>query len=161
MCVFVLGGCALLDVDEQYGNFIPASAAAADQRPLAHEAVQQLVTFYPPARTRLELRQPTPDAFGQALLQLLRERGYALLEFNPVDDPTIEPVTSAGLPLRYVLDGMDGTGTENMYRLTLLVGDQSITRPYLAQDGRFVPAGYWSLFQSAPVIGRPTGVGSR
>jgi hypothetical protein len=47
---------------------------------------------------------------------------------------------SGGLPLRYVLDQ---AGDSNLYRLTLMVGNQSITRPYLAQDGTLAPAGYW------------------
>ena len=47
---------------------------------------------------------------------------------------------SGGLPLRYVLDQ---AGDSNLYRLTLMVGNQSITRPYLAQNGTFAPAGYW------------------
>ena len=34
-------------------------------------------------------------------------------------------------------------GDWNLYRLTLMVGNQSITRPYLAQNGTFAPAGYW------------------
>jgi len=38
---------------------------------------------------------------------------------------------------------LDQAGDSNLYRLTLLVGNQSITRPYLVQDGSFAPAGYW------------------
>jgi hypothetical protein len=30
---------------------------------------------------------------------------------------------------------LDQAGDSNLYRLTLMVGNQSITRPYLAQDG--------------------------
>ena len=73
-----LGGCA---TTSQYGNFV--QSAALDQQKLATDAVQQLATLYAPARTRLELQQATPDAFGQALVLTLRERGYALLEVNP------------------------------------------------------------------------------
>ena len=75
----MLTGCATTG---QYGNFVPPTAAV-DQQQLAREAVQQLAVLYPPAKTRLELQQATPDAFGQALVLTLRERGYALLEFNP------------------------------------------------------------------------------
>ena len=108
-----LGGCA---TTSQYGNFV--QSAALDQQKLATDAVQQLATLYAPARTRLELQQPTPDPFGQALVT----------------------AASGGLPLRYVLDQ---AGDSNLYRLTLMVGNQSITRPYLAQNGTFAPAGYW------------------
>ena len=140
--VIALGGCATTG---QYGNFVPPTATV-DQQQLAREAVQQLAVLYPPAKTRLELQQATPDAFGQALVLTLRERGYALLEFNPASakaqaTAASEPASPAALPLRYVLDQ---AGDSNLYRLTLLVGHQSITRPYLVQDGSFAPAGYWA-----------------
>lgn len=135
-----LAGCATTG---QYGNFVPA---AANQQQIATDAVQQLATLYPPAKTRFELHQATPDAFGVALVNSLRERGYALLELNPADKAQAAsapaPVeASAALPLRYVLDQ---AGATNLYRLTLLVGSQSITRPYLEENGSFVPAGYWA-----------------
>jgi hypothetical protein len=119
-------------------------SATVDQQKLASEAVKQLATLYPPAKTRFELQQATPDAFGAGLVKELRESGYALLEFNPeaakakasasAAAPAVEAPASAtkALPLRYVLDQ---AGTSNLYRLTLLVGNQSITRPYLEQDG--------------------------
>lgn len=134
-----LAGCATTG---QYGNFVPA---AANQQQIATDAVQQLATLYPPAKTRFELHQATPDAFGLALVNTLRERGYALLEFSPADQAKASAATApagapAALPLRYVLDQ---AGTTNLYRLTLLVGNQSITRPYLEENGSFVPAGYW------------------
>ena len=133
-----LAGCATTG---QYGNFVPA---AAGQQQIATDAVQQLATLYPPAKTRFELHQATPDAFGVALVNTLRERGYALLEFNPADkaQASAAPAEASGaLPLRYVLDQ---AGTSNLYRLTLLVGSQSITRPSLEENGTFAPAGYWA-----------------
>ena len=143
-----LGGCA---TTSQYGNFV--QSAALDQQKLATDAVQQLATLYAPARTRLELQQPTPDPVGQALVKSLRDKGYALLEYAPAGASTQAPASAAsqasapattaasgGLPLRYVLDQ---AGDSNLYRLTLMVGNQSITRPYLAQNGTFAPAGYW------------------
>lgn len=137
-----LVGCA---TTSQYGNFI--QSATLDQRRLAADAVQQLSTLYAPAHTRLELQQPTPDPFGQALVKSLRDKGYALQEFPPADAAPIttppQPaalVAPSGLPLRYVLDQ---AGDSNLYRLTLLVGSQSITRPYVIQNGSFAPAGYW------------------
>lgn len=115
--------------------------------------MKQLATLWPPAKTRFELQQATPDAFGAGLVKELRESGYAILEFNPEAAkakasassdaaPAVEAPASAtkALPLRYVLDQ---AGTSNLYRLTLTVGNQTITRPYLEQDGALVPAGYW------------------
>jgi hypothetical protein len=141
-----LAGCA---TTSQYGNFVPT---AANQQQIATDAVQQLVTLYLPAKTRFELHQVTPDAFGLALVNTLRERGYALLEFSPADQAEASAAAAvtvaaaptealAALPLRYVLDQ---AGATNLYRLTLLIGNQSLTRLYLEENGSFVPAGYWT-----------------
>ena len=120
-----LGGCAT----NQYGNFIPT---AVDQRQLAHEAVQQLITIWPPAKTRLEFKQPTPDIFGQTLVRELREQGYAVLEYSPAN-PTIGSTES--YPLSYLLDQSDNS----LIRLMLFIGDQSIGRMY---EGT-APVGNW------------------
>jgi len=150
LLALALGGCATTS-QSLYGNFV--QSAALDQQKLAADAVQQLATLYVPARTRLELQQPTPDAFGQALVKTLRDKGYALLEFVPAGapaqtsasassppSPAETPAVPGGLPLRYVLDQ---AGDSNLYRLTLMVGSQSITRAYLGQNGVFAPAGSW------------------
>jgi len=46
-----------------------------------------------------------------------------------------------GLSLRYILDQVNSL---NLYRVTLLVGHQSMTRAYLVQDSTVHPAGLWS-----------------
>jgi hypothetical protein len=49
--------------------------------------------------------------------------------------------------LRYVLDrAADG----DLYRVTLSVGDQSLARAYLAQNGAVHPAGAWVRRESQP-----------
>ena len=152
-----VAGCATHDstTSTPYGNFVQDSPAACD-RTMAADAVKRLIAVYPPARTRFDLRQITPDAFGTALVASLRARGYALLEYQPeqkVQDP-LEPAGQAPAPavaatikpsipaltLRYVLD-LDAAS--NLYRVTLLVGTQSLTRAYLAQNGSVAPAGAW------------------
>jgi len=77
---FVLGGCASKNTISNYGNFIPPSAVV-DQEKIADDVAQQLAAMYPPALTALELKQPAPDPFGQALVRLLRNKGYSLMEF--------------------------------------------------------------------------------
>ncbi|MDF1486018.1 conjugal transfer protein TrbH [Ramlibacter sp. H39-3-26] len=151
---FALSGCAT--PASPYGNFVQTVAAERQQQ-LADAAAQRLAALYLPAKTRLELQQPTPDAFGQFLVKALRDKGYALQEFDPAGakaqapqapqalasaptDVAGAPATPAVLPLRYVLDQATYS---NLYRLTLLVGDQSLTRPYLEANGAFTPAGYW------------------
>lgn len=150
LLALALGGCA---TTSPYGNFVQPPVTV-DQQQLAGDAARQLAALWPPAKTRFELQQPTPDEFGAGLVSNLRAGGYAVLEYAPPkaswtaaapDQKAGEPVavvtpTTAALPLRYVLDHDADTG---LFRLTLLVGSQSITRPYLAQNHALVPAGYW------------------
>ena len=136
-----LAGCA---TTSPYGNYL--QSATVDQQKLAGAAVKQLATLWPPAQTRFALQQATPDAFGAALVAALRESGYALLEFNPdaaqaKASAEAAPDAEAPVSLGYVLDP---AGDSNLYRLTLAVGTQSITRPYREQDGALVPAGSWA-----------------
>lgn len=138
----ILCGCATVP---QTGNFV----ADGDQAPIAADAVQQLASLYAPAHTQFALRQATPDAFGKALVQSLRERGYQIIEYveetthanranaaqqTPPADP---PGTTA---LRYVFDAAG----DDIYRLTLFVGNQTLSRPYTARGGVFTPTGAWS-----------------
>jgi hypothetical protein len=139
-----LAGCATPE-RSAYGNFTQSAPPAMEQT-LADDAVKQLAALYPPASTRLDLQQATPDAFGSRLVESLRAKGYALLEFKPGAKTAALPGTStdraagAGKPLRYILDQLDA----NLYRLTVRVGDQSITRAYApAQSGTLRPAGAW------------------
>ena len=48
--------------------------------------------------------------------------------------------TKTHLPLRYVFDQFIDT---NVYRVTIMIGNQSLTRPYAQQSDGFVPVGYW------------------
>lgn len=154
-----LAGCA---THAPYGNFVE-NPAGLNQQEIASDTVEKITELYPPAKTRFELKQPTPDAFGTALVRGLRDRGYALLEFDPeaakaqqrqqatrstrtapnaeaTPAPANPAPTGSGLPLRYVFDQFTGT---NMYRVTIMVGNESLTRPYSQESGGIVPAGYW------------------
>ena len=51
-----------------------------------------------------------------------------------------EPPREAALDLRYVLDQPIDL---KLYRVTLLVGNQSLTRAYVEQDNALLPAGSW------------------
>lgn len=145
-----LAGCATGNTPTSglYGNFIRNPPAAHDQK-MADDAVKLLIAIYPPARTRFDLQQATPDVFGTRLVESLRTRGYALLEFKPAPRGTAASTPGANtlatplasnLPLRYILD-LDADS--NLYRITLLVGNQSLTRAYMAQNGALHPAGAW------------------
>ena len=146
-----LAGCATAPAPMSYGNFA-ASRSGFDEK-MAADTVKQLMVLYPPATTQFNLRQATPDAFGVSLRSGLRDNGYAVSEVKP-DEPaqrahannsatqqkaagTQQPT---GLDLRYVLDQPVAL---NLYRVTLWVGNQSLTRAYLEQDNALQPAGSW------------------
>jgi hypothetical protein len=139
----VLAGCATSPAP--YGNFIGQAPAGFD-RTLAEDAVRQLAAVYPPAATRFEVRQATPDAFGRQLMASLRAKGYAVREAGITSaqgatarsEAGVAPAAGPVLPLRYVLDR-----PADLVRVTLMIGDQSLTRAYLAQNDALRPAGAW------------------
>ena len=131
-----------------YGNFTDRKSHI-DQQKIAEDAVDQLVTLYPPAHTRLQIKQPTPDVFGQALTRQLRQHGYALIEFNrradksrrqQSDNQALQNNNSHIEPLHYVFDRFVDT---ELYRVTLFLGSQSLTRAYSKEKGKTVAAGHW------------------
>lgn len=134
-----VAGCATRATT--HGNFIDKAPPGYDQS-LVKDVVQQLVAVYPPARTRFDLQQATPDAFGAALVAALRSKGYALQEFaaaTPV--PGKAALSTPAIPMRYVVDQAPGA---NLYRVSVYVGTQSLARAYLVQNDILVPAGAWS-----------------
>ena len=135
LLVMALAGCAST---APYGNFATEPPAGLEERIVA-DTVKQLVTLYPPARTRFHLGQPTPDAYGSALVEALRAKGYALVEVK-ASPQEAAPATAPGLSLHYVLDAV---ASPNLYRVTVMVGQKSLSRAYLAQNNRVAPAGAW------------------
>ena len=135
LLVMALAGCAST---APYGNFATEPPAGLEER-IATDTVKQLVTLYPPARTRFHLGQPTPDAYGSALVEALRAKGYALVEVK-ASPQEAAPATAPGLSLHYVLDAV---ASPNLYRVTVMVGQKSLSRAYLAQNNRVAPAGAW------------------
>ena len=136
-----LSGC--VTTQSRYGNFLPPTSAAYNKT-MAEDALKQLLILYPPASTRFDLQQTTPATFGITLVESMRANGYALMEIKPElpaqrNSEAQNPPT--GLSLRYVLDQVNSL---NLYRVTLLVGNQSMTRAYLVQDSTVHPAGLWS-----------------
>lgn len=138
-----LAGCVGMRSPSIYGNFSQVAVPSADRK-MASDAILKLEVLYPPARTRIDLLQKTTDPFGMALVEGLRSRGYALSEFyerrsdiKAVGGPRSQPV----LALAYVVDQPLDAG---IYRVTILVDRQSLSRIYLAKDGAVEPAGYWA-----------------
>lgn len=132
-----LAGCA---TPSPYGNFVRGASASFEQS-IAADAVKQVAAVYPPANTRLDLQQPTPDAFGTSLVQALRARGYAVGEQGRSVQATAASAPAVpGLPLRYVLDH---AGSPDLYLVTLSIGSQSLARVYLMRGDTASPAGAW------------------
>ena len=143
IALLLVGLCGCATTQSKYGNFLPPTSAAYNKT-MAEDAVKQLLILYPPASTRFNLQQTTPDNFGITLVELMRAKGYALMEIKPelsAQRNSEAQNPSAGLSLRYVLDQVNSL---NLYRVTLLVGNQSMTRAYLVQDSTVHPAGLWS-----------------
>jgi hypothetical protein len=146
-CVLA-AGCAAVPgatpYDKLYGN--QAAAPAAFDQKVASDAIRQLVSLYPPASTRFNLAQPTPDAFGTALVAGLRERGFALMEAQAGIGSTMAAdangagTGAGGLELRYLLDR---PGASDLYRLTLAIGTHRLSRPYMIHNGTPYAAGAW------------------
>jgi type IV secretion system protein TrbH len=137
-----LAGC-LSAPTSMVGNFIPNTAKANDKK-MADDAVKQLVALYPPASTRIDLEHGTPDFFGTSLVESMRAKGYAVLEFNKpktASAGTLAPAAPS-LPLAYIVDQAKGS---DLQRITLRINrQQSLSRVYqVAQDGAVSPAGYW------------------
>ena len=130
--------------DKLYGNYTVAPAAF-DQK-VASDAIRQLVALYPPARTRFKITQTTSDAFGMALIAGLREKGYAVMETKADGAAAVRTIDAVGgtdtgeLALRYLLDQ---SAAGDLYRLTLAIAQQQLSRAYLVQNGTPYAAGAW------------------
>lgn len=131
------GGCAT----QPYGNYVDKDSAMVNQV-IAKDAVTQLTQLYRPASTRFNLQHATEDPFGVTFIENLRAGGYAISERNE----TLPPKTAADTPaastegtaLAYVLDQ-----TRDMYRLSVMVNDQILTRAYKPYKDSIYPAGSW------------------
>jgi type IV secretion system protein TrbH len=147
--VSLLGGAitgCTSTASHEHANLVAPSAPANLNETVVADTMKQLITLYPPASTRFDLAQPTTDAYGFKLVQSLRLSGYALSEFVPAaaaDGTNANDTDSAssGLSLRYILDAPDGL---NLYRVTVMIGSQSLSRAYLVRNNTVSPAGAWA-----------------
>jgi hypothetical protein len=137
----VLAGCTMLRMPPtaDYGSFA-ANASPADDKKMVDDAVKKLVTLYPPALTRFNLRHAAADPFGTALVTTLRAKGYALQEYKTSAAKPGAAGKASNRALAYVFDQPAGT---DLYRVTLMIDNQSLSRVYQAKDGSVAAAGYW------------------
>lgn len=129
----VLTGCAFTSA---HLGSNAAVAPAPEAQAMAADSLVELVKLYPPAISRLAIdASASDDAFGQALTDGLRKRGYAVVE--GARGAKVDP---SAVPLRYVVD-QPMTG---YYRVMLRVGAQSLTRGYTTEGG-VAPSAGWAL----------------
>ena len=136
--LIALGGCAAQAPQQVLGAFAPSEVALDNSR-MAEDVAKKLAALYPPAHNQLNLRHPASDKFGTALIGALRTRGYALAEYSSAKPAPAARQINA-IALAYLVDQPFDAG---MYRVTVHVSSQSLTRLYQAREGVLGPAGYW------------------
>lgn len=131
-CGVTLLGCA---TTARVGNFA-SNISPGLNRGIVSDTIKQLETLYPPAQTQFSLGQAVPksDVFGSLLVASLREKGYAVEEYNP------KSVGRNGVKFQYLLD-MPATNMSNIYRVKLVIGGVTLTRAYEGQNNTVTPAG--------------------
>lgn len=136
-----IAGCAATPPQTSYGNYVAISSPASEKT-MAQDAVKRLVRLYPPASTRFNLMHASPDAFGASLIEAMRIKGYALQEFKsePAKSEAGQAPAAGALSLSYTLDQPIDAA---LYRVTLLINNQPLSRVYEAKNGTVTPAGYW------------------
>lgn len=135
-----------------YGYAVNGTVPSPLLERLAQETVTRMEDLYSPAHTRLALTHPATDPYGLALIEALRQKGYGVRESRVTTRTTLsiradrqtpdEPVMNQdeGIPLRYVVDG---PFEPSLYRLTVFIGNQSLSRVYRLDDQMLAQAGAW------------------
>ena len=145
----LLAGCV---GPSPYGYLVSVTVPPQMPQRLAQDTVMRMEALYPPAHTHLALSHPATDAYGVALIEALRRKGYGVMEsrvttrMNPStrdDMPVaVQPAVShkGGLPFGYVVDG---PFEPRLYRVTVFIGSQSLSRVYRMDQHVFAQAGAW------------------
>ncbi|MCU7927555.1 MAG: hypothetical protein KZQ97_14075, partial [Candidatus Thiodiazotropha sp. (ex Dulcina madagascariensis)] len=107
LLTLVVSGCATTG---HYGSFLPEDKNDIEIR-IVHDAVDQLIELYPPAKSRLNLKHEASGQFGVTLVRILRKEGYAVKEYDKTKGEIGES-DKDGFSLRYVLDV---AGTPDFY----------------------------------------------
>ena len=144
LLVLSVAGCGTPPAPpSQYGNFVQGTTVD-NATTLVNDAMKKLVVLYPPARTRFELQQATPDMFGIYLVKAMRAKGYAVEEYQAAmagAKGQSDAPLAGGMSLSYIVDQSNDM---RQYRVTLVIDRlQSLDRVYQVQDGTLLPAGYW------------------
>ena len=145
----LLAGCVS---PSPYGYLVNGPVPPQMPERLAQDTVTRMEALYPPAHTRLALTHPAIDAYGLALIEALRRKGYGVMESrvntrmypSTRDDMpvAVQPAVShtEGLPFGYVVDG---PFESRLYRVTVFIGSQSLSRVYRMDQQVLAQAGAW------------------
>ena len=135
LTLLLLSGCATT----RYGNYVQ-NDSSAHNNVMASDAAYQLLQHYPPASTRFELQHVAEDSFGAAFVDYLRSGGYAVQEYQSSKFAAMDTTETdnKGIALAYILDD-----TSDIYRLSLTVDEQRLTRAYTPDQDKILPAGHW------------------
>lgn len=113
----------------RYGNFSQVSEKNIEL--IVKESMIRLTSLYPPAKTKLSIKQPR-DNFGLKLIKALRQSGYSINEGGSV---------KGTITFFYVIDAPI---QNKLYRVTLYLGSKTLTRAYIIRKGTLKPLGLWA-----------------
>lgn len=130
LCVLLLAVLLSSCASMRYGNFTNASTAKDVY--LAKDSVSQLTRVYPPAQNTFCISQKICDGFGIHLIQAMRQKGYGVIE-------NVHPKQKANF--FYVVDEVE---PGRLYRVSLYIGSQTLSRVYADTRGKFAPISPWS-----------------
>ena len=139
LLLLLVAGCATTP----YGNYVDDDATSQNTAVIASDAAYQLMQLYPPASTKINMQHPTTDPFGVAFMENLRKGGYAIQEHVKTslaqpDQQAVKP--SDGIRLAYIFDQSSG-----LYRLSVMIDEQILTRAYVSHQDTMQPAGSWVM----------------
>ena len=126
--VLILSGCAGM----RYGNYTQISSSKDNF--LVSDATNQIVKIYPAAKNTFRISQKVCDGFGLKLIEKLRRNGYGIVE-------NVQYKNKANF--FYVVD--ESTSAEKLiYRVSVYIGKQSLSRAYAAKNGQLQPLTAWT-----------------
>ncbi len=126
LLTILLSSCASM----RYGNFTDISQSKDAY--LVKDTVSQLTKVYPPAKNIFFLSQKVCDGFGIKLLQMMRKKGYGIVE-------NVRPSQKANF--FYVVDEVE---PGNLYRVSLYIGAKTLSRVYAKSNSKLAPVSPWS-----------------
>lgn len=128
-----LVGCATTQV----GNF--ATAPADAYQTMVDDTVTRLTGLYPPARTCFQINQKIRDPFGALLVKSLRLKGYSVID-SPSKKIKNQIVNNA-ISFAYIVDSPRSPA---LYRVSIMIGCNAISRAYAFNQGHLYPSGSWA-----------------